>query len=145
MNDSPQLLQAPDSSATDLTEVLPLTGSSTVSDDITKAPFFGDPVFQQFYARAQSDHGVVENLFRVLDAGRYSITKPEMLRDVLEDAFLLYDIAVGKRKLSELLGAIERRATGVVFGSLLVDLQRFLAPRLSELTLAMPPDSEKVQ
>lgn len=126
-------------------EAVPVAENPVTSDDITKAPFFNDPVFQKFYVQAKREHGVVEDLFRILDAGRYTISQPETLRDVHEDAFLLYDIAQGKRGLSELLGLIERRTTAAVFASILVDLHHFLVPRLSELTRALPPATEKLQ
>ena len=84
-------------------------------------------------------------LRHVFTGGRYSIANTETLRLVHEDAFLLYDIAAGKRPLSDLLAAIEAKASPDVFAAMLVDLHNFFRPRLVALTLALPPASEKPQ
>lgn len=131
-------------------------GEPTAQDSIALAPFFTDPRFQRYYcetAQALQElsrekaaaYEVLEMLRQVFTGGRYSIANTETLRLVHEDAFLLYDIAAGKRPLSDLLAAIEAKASPDVFAAMLVDLHNFFRPRLVALTLALPPASEKSQ
>lgn len=81
---------------------------SAPADPVEKAPFFRDPAFQEFYRNAQAQGEVLEELRRVFAEGRYSINSVSTLCGVHEDAFFLYDIVGGKRRLSELLAVIEK-------------------------------------
>ena len=124
----------------------PLTSAQSASSaDITQAPFFHDPAFQQFWKRFCSFRSVIEDLLQLIDAGRYKIEDLPTLRLVVEDAFTLYDIVEGKTRMSVLLALMERNVKPEVFASLLVDLHNFLEPRLPQLVRALPLPTETVQ
>ena len=71
-----------------------------------------------------------EELQAVLAGARYGIPDLETLRGVLGDAFALYDVAHGDGRLTAILSAIEQRADPEVFALLILDLARWLRPRL---------------
>lgn len=98
--------------------------------------FFGD-------AKAQAE--VLGDFRRVFKQSRYRIDSFDTLRTVLDDAFLLYDIALGKRRVSDLLAVFENYLEPEGFASMLVDLHHFLERRLLQLTLALPPHTETPQ
>lgn len=82
---------------------------------------------------------------KILDEGRYAIRDAPTLRGVHEDAFLLYDIVNGKRPIGDLLGGIQKVIPQSIFDAILVDLYRFLEPRLAEVFAATHPHSENAQ
>lgn len=69
----------------------------------------------------------------LLQQGRYTIPDLDTLKGVLSDAFELYDIAAGRRRLSKLLAVIEKSANPEVFSLIIFDLARFLRPRLQKV------------
>jgi hypothetical protein len=74
-----------------------------------------------------------EELQALLQGGRrYTIPDLDTLRGVLNDAFTLYDVEAGKARLSYLLEVIEKRADPEVFFLIILDLARFLRPRLQK-------------
>lgn len=119
--------------------------SVAVAAEIPQAPFFGDPRFQRYFRTAELALSVARDLTRILDGGRYAVRDEQTLENVHEDAFLLYDVVNGSRPITDLLEAFERLASPDVFAAMLVDLHKFLQPRLVALTLALPPESEKTQ
>lgn len=125
--------------------LLQTSAPSAPVDAIAQAPFFRDPVFQEFYRTFQAQAELLEDLRRVFDRNRYAIKDADQLALVHEDAFLLYDIMEGKRHLSELLAVFEKGVAPGIFAGMLVDLHRFLAPRLPELVRALPPSTETPQ
>lgn len=52
---------------------------------------------------------------------------------------------IGSRPITDILEVFERLASPDVFTAMLVDLHRFLQPRLVALTLALPPESGTAQ
>jgi hypothetical protein len=76
---------------------------------------------------------VPSELRTLLESGRYSIHDFETLQGVLADAFALYDIEVGRARLSDLLAVIEKRAHPEVFSLIVFDLAKFLGPRLPKI------------
>jgi len=69
----------------------------------------------------------------VLSQGHYAVKDLETLKWVLNDAFDLYDAMAGKGRLSELLAAVEKRADPEAFALIVLDLVRFLQPRLRKI------------
>ncbi|MGC1107096.1 MAG: hypothetical protein WA876_11205 [Candidatus Acidiferrales bacterium] len=108
----------------------------TSEDDDAKLPYFNDPRFQEIYRDWVVRGAALNTLSAVFDGLRYRIRDEAILRDVLEDAFALYDVAAGKRAASELLRSIERGATPEVFIAIAVDLSQFLAPTLEKFLSA---------
>lgn len=144
---------APAPNTAPATENAPQDGKQ---DSIALAPFFRDPRFQQYYRetadafqRLCREHAdalaALETLREIFTTGRYSIKDPNVLRNVHEDAFLLYDVVNGKRSIIDLLAAFESVVPPEIFSAMLVDIHRFMQPRLVALTLALPPQSEKSQ
>lgn len=82
---------------------------------------------------------------KILDEGRYAIRDAPTLRGVHEDAFLLYDIVNGKRSISVLFDAFQKVLPQPIFDAILVDLYRFLEPRLAEVFAATHSHSEDAQ
>jgi len=66
----------------------------------------------------------------LLSDGRYKIPDLDTLKGVLADAFYLYDCRDGSVHFSDLLTLIEQQADPEVFPLLILDLARFLRPRL---------------
>lgn len=90
--------------------------------DITKAPFFNDPAFQAYHKTAEENKAVVDGFREMFDAGRYKIDSTENLKAVLEDSFTLYDIAAGKKNVSELMDLFEKNWDPGTFKQVLGDL-----------------------
>ncbi len=88
-------------------------------EDITKAPFFNEPAFQQFYKQAEEQKRQVAALHDIFENGRYSIKDDATLKAVHEDAFTLYDIAAGKEKVDKLLDLFEKNWDPAVFKDVL--------------------------
>lgn len=114
---------------------------------IEHAAFFRDPQFQTFYQSALRDRAMLQGFFSVLNEGRYQIPEDDLetLRSIRDDAFALYDVVYGKRPVTDFLSAVERFGKPEVFGAMLVELYRYFRPRLAELTLAIRPESERLQ
>lgn len=90
--------------------------------DITKAPFFNDPAFQAYHKTAEENKAVVDGFREMFDAGHYKIDSTENLKAVLEDSFTLYDIAAGKKNVSELMDLFEKNWDPGTFKQVLSDL-----------------------
>jgi hypothetical protein len=73
-----------------------------------------------------------EEFQAVLAQSRYTIGDLDTLKRVLGDAFLLYDVVSGSRRLGELLDRVEKKADPEVFSLIVFDLSRFLRPRLQK-------------
>lgn len=101
--------------------------AAAAGDDITKAPFFNDPAFKKYYETAQSNAGVLGEFREVFSKGRYEIKDMETLKNVHEDAFLLYDIADGKRGVGELLDLFAKNWKPEQFKTVLQDLANYAA------------------
>jgi hypothetical protein len=97
------------------------------ADDISKAPFFNDPAFQKYHTAAQADKAVVTEFRQIFDAGRYAIKDGETLKNVHEDAFLLYDIAAGKAKASDLLELFKKNWPEDQFKAVVQELANYAA------------------
>jgi len=87
--------------------------------DITKAPFFNEPAFQEYYKKAEENSLQVAALHDVFEKGRYAIRDEATLKAVHEDAFTLYDIAAGKAKVDGLLDLFEKNWDPAVFKDVL--------------------------
>ena len=107
--------------------------------EITAAPFFNDPLFQEFYKRAQRHEAFVSACAEILTRGRYTIDDTKILRLVVEDAFTLYDIATGRQLPSTLFTNLESTVAPDVFRSIILDLGQFVASRLEKVMQEMAP------
>lgn len=108
----------------------------------------GDSILPQpEISPAAEDHAfaLLVEFKKILDEGRYAIRDAPTLRGVHEDAFLLYDIVNGKRPIGVLLDAFRKVLPPPIFDAILVDLYRFLEPRLAEVFAAMHSHSEDAQ
>lgn len=101
--------------------------AKAAGDDITKAPFFADPVFKKFYEGAQANAGLVNEFQQMFSNGRYQIKDMETLKNVHEDAFLLYDIADGKKSVGELLDLFSKNWKPEQFKAVLQDIANYAA------------------
>lgn len=97
--------------------------------DITKAPFFADPLFQEHYKQAEDWRTQNDALHKVMDEGRYTIKDTATLKAVHEDAFTLYDIAAGKKTVDGLLDLFEKNWDQKVFQDVLGQMARYAAKK----------------
>jgi len=73
----------------------------------------------------------------ILSEGRYAIKDLPTLKDVLADAFCLYDAMAGKARLSDFLAVIEKQTAPEIFQLIVFDLARFIQPRLAKALAEM--------
>lgn len=104
--------------------------------DISKAPFFNDPAFQEYHKAAEQNKAVVDGFREMFDSGRYKIDSTENLKAVLEDSFTLYDIAAGKKNVTELMDLFEKNWDPATFKKVLNDLVAYAGEKGIEVGAA---------
>lgn len=69
------------------------------------------PKYKELQTQLEGNKAVLDELRPILTQGAYPIQNAEQLKGVLNDSFMLYDIAQGKQKPGALLDAMEKNAT----------------------------------
>jgi len=116
-------------------------------EDITKAPFFNEPAFQEFYKQAEEQKLQVAALHDIFENGRYAINDDATLKAVHEDAFTLYDIAAGKAKVDGLLDLFEKNWDPAVFKDVLGQMAAYAVSKgveLPEPGAEKPPEDKTI-